>query len=53
MPENNKTDEFLQRPAPCIEQGELEACVEEAARMVREMGRGADFSEAYLPAFSS
>jgi hypothetical protein len=32
MPENNKTEEFLQKLAPCIERGELEACVEEAAR---------------------
>ncbi|MCZ7384175.1 MAG: hypothetical protein O8C63_05430 [Candidatus Methanoperedens sp.] len=35
MPENNKTEEFLQKLAPCIERGELEACVGEAAR---EMG---------------
>jgi hypothetical protein len=31
MPENNKTEEFLQKLAPCIESGELEKCVEEAA----------------------
>ncbi|MFZ2411780.1 MAG: hypothetical protein WAW23_09440 [Candidatus Methanoperedens sp.] len=24
MPENNKTEEFLQKLAPCIERGELE-----------------------------
>ncbi len=42
MPENNKTEEFLQKLAPCIERGELEACVEEAARVAREMGIGAE-----------
>ncbi|MCZ7399952.1 MAG: tetratricopeptide repeat protein [Candidatus Methanoperedens sp.] len=41
MPENNKTEEFLKKLAPCIERGELEACVEEAARVAREMGIGA------------
>jgi len=39
MPENNKTEEFLQKLAPCIERGDLDACVEEAAR---EMGIGAE-----------
>jgi Tfp pilus assembly protein PilF len=39
---NNKTEEFLQKLAPCIERGELEACVEEAARVAREMGIGAE-----------
>lgn len=38
MPDNNKTEEFLQNLAPCIERGELEACVEEAARVAGEMG---------------
>ncbi len=38
MPENNKTVEFLKKLAPCIERGELEACVEEAARVAKEMG---------------
>ncbi len=42
MPDNNKTDEFLQKLAPCIERGELEACVEEAARVAGEMGIGAE-----------
>jgi tetratricopeptide (TPR) repeat protein len=42
MPENNKTEEFLQKLVPCIERGELEACVEEAARVAREMGIGAE-----------
>ncbi len=42
MPENNKTNEFLQKLAPCIERGELEACVEEAARVAGEMGIGAE-----------
>ncbi len=40
MPENNKTEEFLQKLAPCIERGELEACVEEA-ELAGEMGIGA------------
>ncbi len=38
MPENTKTAEFLLKLAPCIERGDLEACVEEAARVAREMG---------------
>jgi hypothetical protein len=32
MSENNKTQEFLQKLAPCIERGDLDACVDEAAR---------------------
>jgi len=31
MSENNKTQEFLQKLAPCIERSDLDACVEEAA----------------------
>ncbi len=42
MPDNNKTEEFLQKLAPCIEHGELDACVEEAARVAEEMGIGAE-----------
>jgi len=38
MSDNNKTEEFLQKLAPCIERGELEKCVEEAARVAREFG---------------
>jgi tetratricopeptide (TPR) repeat protein len=41
MPENTKTSEFLKKLAPCIERGDLDACVEEAARVAREMGVGA------------
>jgi hypothetical protein len=41
MPENTKTAEFLQKLAPCIERGDPDACVGEAARMAREMGVGA------------
>ena len=41
MPDDNKTKEFLQKLAPCIERGELEKCVEEAARVVSK----------YLPDF--
>jgi len=29
---------IIQKLAPCIERGELEACVEEAAQLAREMG---------------
>ena len=42
MSESSKTEEFLQKLAPCIERGELEECVEEAARVAREMGIGAE-----------
>jgi hypothetical protein len=41
MSENSKTEEFLQKLAPCIARGDLDACVEEAARVAREMGVGA------------
>ena len=30
--------EFLERLAPCIERGDLDACVEEAARLAKEAG---------------
>jgi len=30
---NNNIQEFLQKLAPCIERGDLDACVEEAARV--------------------
>ncbi|MFZ3167305.1 MAG: hypothetical protein WA130_06790 [Candidatus Methanoperedens sp.] len=39
--DNNKTEDFLQKLAPCIERGDLDACVEEAARVAGEMGIGA------------
>ncbi len=42
MSDNNKTQEFLQKIAPCIERGELEKCVEKAARVAGEMGIGAE-----------
>ncbi len=42
MPENNKNKEFLQKLAPCIERGDLDACVGDAARVVMEMGVGAE-----------
>lgn len=41
MPDDNKTEEFLKKLTPCIERGELEKCVEDAARMAGEMGIGA------------
>jgi len=34
-------EEFLQKLAPCIERCDLDACVEAAAWMAREMGMGA------------
>jgi tetratricopeptide (TPR) repeat protein len=37
----DKTQEFFQKLAPCIERGDPDACVEEAARMAREMDMGA------------
>lgn len=37
MSGNNKTNEFLQKLAPCIERGGLEACVEEAVRLAGEI----------------
>ena len=40
MPEKDKTQGFLQKLAPSIERGELEACVEEAARVAGEMRGG-------------
>ncbi len=33
MPEDNKTEEFLQKLAPCIGRGKLETYVKEAARV--------------------
>ena len=42
MVENDKTEEFLQKLAPCIQRGELDACVEEAARLADEFEIGAD-----------
>lgn len=42
MPNDNKNQEFLQKLAPCIERGDLDACVEEEeARVAQEMGVGA------------
>ncbi|MFA4934649.1 MAG: hypothetical protein WC568_02310 [Candidatus Methanoperedens sp.] len=35
MPDNNKTKEFLQKLAPCIERDDMEACVGEAARLAQ------------------
>ena len=40
MAENDKTEEFLQQLAPCIQRGELDACVEEAARLADEIEIG-------------
>ena len=35
---SEKTEEFLEKLAPCIEKGDLEACVEEASKLAEEMG---------------
>lgn len=45
MPDDNKTEEFLKKLAPCIERGELEKCVKETARVAREMGAGGKLLE--------
>jgi len=37
---SEKTEEFLERLAPCIEKDDLEACVEEASKLAEEMGIG-------------
>jgi hypothetical protein len=37
---SEKTEEFLERLAPCIEKDDLEACVEEAIQVAEEMGIG-------------
>jgi tetratricopeptide (TPR) repeat protein len=39
---NNNTEEFLHKLSPCIERGDLDACVEEAARLAEEMGVAAE-----------
>ena len=41
MPNDNKIQKFLQKLAPCIELGELDGCVGEAARLAQEMSLGA------------
>jgi len=33
MPDDNKTEEFLKKLAPCIERSDLDACVEKAAQV--------------------
>ena len=38
MPADNKTEEFLRKLTPCIERGDLEACVDKAARLAHESG---------------
>ncbi|CAG0981657.1 hypothetical protein METP3_02116 [Methanosarcinales archaeon] len=49
MPENNKTEDFLQKLAPCIERGDLDACVGEAVRLAGEMGGRAELLVFDLP----
>jgi tetratricopeptide (TPR) repeat protein len=41
MLNNDKIQEFLLKLTPCIERGDLDACLEEAARLAQEMGVGA------------
>jgi hypothetical protein len=48
MPDDNKTQEFLQKLAPCIERGDLDACAEEEARVAQEMGIGGKSCWSYL-----
>ena len=40
MLDKNKTHEFLQKLAPCIERDDLDACVEEEARVAHKIGQG-------------
>ncbi len=42
MSGNNKTEELLKKLAPCIERGELDACVNETVRVGSEMGLSAE-----------
>jgi hypothetical protein len=43
MTDNIKTEEFLQKLAPCIERGEPEACVGEAAQIAENGYCGATY----------
>jgi len=52
MPENNKTEDFLQKLAPCIGRGDLDACVEEETLVAGEMGIWAKLIIFDLPAHS-
>ena len=38
MPDADKINEFLEKLKPCIDKGELDACVDEAVRLAEEMG---------------
>jgi len=39
---SEKAEEFMGKLAPCIDKGDLEACVEEASRLAEEMGIGGE-----------
>jgi len=39
---SEKTDEFLEKLAPCVEKGDLEACVDDASKLAEEMGIGGE-----------
>ena len=60
MPDADKIEEFLDKLKPCIDKGELDACVDEAARLAEERGIGAqellqlsfDIEASGLPAFT-
>ena len=42
MPDIDKTQEFVEKLKPCIEKGELDACVDEAVKLAEEMGISAN-----------
>lgn len=52
MPENNKTQELLQKLAPCIERGDLDACVEEAAGEMESPDYAIALCAAFCPLIS-
>jgi len=39
---SEKAEEFLEKLAPCIEKGDLEACVDDATRLAQDMGISGD-----------
>ena len=42
MPDADKIEEFLDKLKPCIDKGELDACVDECVGLAKEMGIGAE-----------
>ena len=51
---SDKTEKFREMLAPCIERGDLEVCVEEAARLAEETGiSGEELLDLSTEAYSS